>query len=69
MMQVAPAPTQIYERCPCDGCPHAVRCRQGLACAAFESFINFGGRRWRAEPKNPSAGVYARVFGRATALA
>ena len=34
----------------------------GLACEAFALFVSVGGRRWRKEPREPSAEIYARIF-------
>ena len=52
----------VFEESPCELCPHVARCRCGLACAAFESFLQHGGRRWRTEPREPSADIYRRIF-------
>jgi hypothetical protein len=53
-----------FEPAPCDGCARAERCAaKTLACAAFESFVVYGGTRWRGiERRCPSAAIYARVF-------
>ena len=48
---------------PCLGCEHRARCRSGLACAAFQSYYNFGGRRWRKMPREPSAKMFKKIFG------
>ena len=54
----------IFEPCPCDGCASAPRCAaKTQACAAFESFVVYGGRRWRGiEARSPSAAMYVRIF-------
>jgi hypothetical protein len=51
-----------FEVPPCLCCPHVARCRAGQACAAFSSFVAFGGRRWSAEKREPSATLYRRIF-------
>lgn len=52
----------VFEESPCELCPHAARCRQGLACAAFESFARYGGRRWRSQARSPSRELFAKIF-------
>lgn len=48
---------------PCDLCPLAAECRYRLeACEQFRSFVMYGGRRWRSEPRLPSAEIYAKVY-------
>jgi hypothetical protein len=44
----------VFEPAPCEDCPLIARCRSGQACAAFESFILYGGRRWQAEAREPT---------------
>jgi hypothetical protein len=47
----------------------AVRGRaRGLACEAFALCVNDGGRRWRNEPREPSAEIYATIFRDGTRL-
>ena len=73
MSAVEPARADwVFEPCPCECCPHALRCAaKTQACAAFESFVLYGGRRWRGiEARSPSAAMYARIFqGAVTSLA
>ena len=52
----------VYEAAPCEDCPHIARCRGGQACAAFQSFVVHGGRRWTAEPRVPSRAHYVSIF-------
>jgi hypothetical protein len=52
----------VFDESPCELCPLIARCSQGQACAAFESFIRYGGRRWRTEAREPSVELYARIF-------
>jgi len=48
---------------PCDLCLLAAQCRApSQACEQFKSFVMFGGRRWRTEPREPSAEIYAKVY-------
>jgi hypothetical protein len=48
---------------PCDACPLAARCRdEKLACEQFRLFYRRGGKRWKSEPREPSAQIYRRVF-------
>jgi hypothetical protein len=54
-----------FEESPCEALfPHIARCgAQLLACAAFHSFIQHGGRRWRGELREPSAEAYRKIYG------
>jgi len=52
----------VFEAAPCEDCPNAALCRGGHACRAFESFIAHGGRRWAAEPREPSKRTYEQIF-------
>jgi hypothetical protein len=52
----------VWEEAPCELCPHAGRCRRGAACAAFESFVRYGGHRWRNELREPSRVLYRQIF-------
>jgi hypothetical protein len=52
---------------PCEGCPHADRCREGLACRALELFINVG--RFSAyAPRQPSRPIYQKLYPEAAAV-
>jgi hypothetical protein len=51
-----------YEAAPCELCPNAALCRGGLACRQFESFVAHGGRRWAAQPRDPTPAIYAQIF-------
>jgi hypothetical protein len=46
---------------PCEGCPHAVRCRDGLACAALQLFVQTG-RISEIAPRQPTRQIYERLF-------
>jgi len=52
------------EPSPCDGCAQSGACAaKTLACAAFASFVDYGGAKWRGiEARSPSAAMYARIF-------
>ena len=53
---------------PCETCALAAHCRvQLVACAAFESFCNYGGRRWRSEAREPSRRIYDKLFAESVA--
>ena len=51
----------FIEQHVCDGCPHAPRCAQGLACAAMAVFVARGTIS-KVAPRQPSAAIYARLF-------
>ncbi len=52
-----------FEESPCETCQLVSQCRaQQLACDAFKSFVTYGGRRWRAEPRVPNAELYAKIY-------
>ena len=55
-------PTVVEEH-PCDPCQHSARCAAGLACAALQLFINTG-RVSAVAPRQPSAAIYARIYGK-----
>lgn len=60
--RVAPKALEIPDESPCELCPMAATCRAGdLACAQFASFVNYGGRRWRSEPRVPTAAIFAGI--------
>jgi hypothetical protein len=52
-----------FEPSPCESCPNAALCRGGMTCAAFLSFVTFGGRQWSAEGREPDRVIFARLFG------
>jgi hypothetical protein len=53
----------LLDESPCDLCPHRARCRdEQLACEQLEVFTEFGGRRWRQVPREPSREIYGRIF-------
>ena len=52
----------VIERHPCDPCQHSTRCAQGLACTALLLFIE-SGRISDVAPRQPSAAIYARIYG------
>jgi hypothetical protein len=52
----------LFEAEPCLGCPHRAMCSAGMSCAQFESFVTYGGRKWRQERRQPSAESFRRVF-------
>lgn len=52
----------VIERHPCDPCQHSARCASGLACSALQLFIN-SGRISAAAPRQPTAAIYARIYG------
>jgi hypothetical protein len=45
---------------PCEGCRHADRCREGLACRASELWVQTG-RYSAVAPRQPSAEIYERI--------
>jgi hypothetical protein len=45
----------------CDGCCHADRCREGLACRALGVFVNTG-RVSAAAPRQPSRAIFEKLF-------
>lgn len=52
-----------FDEPPCMLCPLVARCRANLeACEQFESFVRFGGRRWRKEGRIPSVEIYAEIY-------
>jgi hypothetical protein len=56
-------PDPVFESSPCECCPLAAQCRaELLACEQFRSFVMFGGRRWRKEPRAPSAQIFEKIF-------
>jgi hypothetical protein len=67
-MQVAPTVeldsiTWMSCESPCDNCPLTARCRdEKLACAQFRLFYRRGGKKWKTEPREPSARIYRLVF-------
>ena len=49
---------------PCAGCAHAQVCAAGLACEAFEMFVDLAdARRWLAAPREPTREIYLQTFG------
>jgi hypothetical protein len=53
----------MLDESPCETCPHIAKCSVGgLACEAFALFVSHGGRRWRKEPREPSAEIYNRIY-------
>jgi hypothetical protein len=53
----------VIDESPCELCTSAARCRLRLeACEQFKSFVMFGGRRWRSEPREPSAEIFAKIY-------
>jgi hypothetical protein len=49
---------------PCDDCPHRARCATGEACEQYRGFVHGRSRsRWSAASRQPSAAIYAAVFG------
>jgi hypothetical protein len=53
----------IIDPPPCECCELAARCRANSeACEQFHSFVVFGGRRWRTEPREPSTEIYGKIF-------
>lgn len=53
----------IVDAHPCDECEHRARCAQGFACSALQLFIE-SGRISDAAPRQPSAAIYARIYGK-----
>jgi len=51
----------MIEQHPCQDCEHSARCAAGLACAALQLFIKTG--RISAAPRQPTAKVYALIYG------
>lgn len=51
------------ESSPCDVCAHRPACARGLACSDFLHFCNTGQRRGYSEQREPSARLYAQLFG------
>jgi hypothetical protein len=45
--------TATFDEAPCELCSHAAVCKTGNACPAFDAFVQFGGRRWRALARVP----------------
>jgi hypothetical protein len=66
-------PDPAFDEPPCELCPHIAKCRGRLigakrigqlACERFADFVMVGGRHWRGiEAREPSAKIYAEVFG------
>jgi hypothetical protein len=52
---------------PCDGCRHADRCSDGLACVALELFANTG-RFSASAPRQPSRDIFKRLYPEAAAV-
>jgi hypothetical protein len=52
----------VIEEHVCDGCLHAERCAQGLACAALQLFVSTG-RISAAAPRQPSRQIFEKLFG------
>ena len=53
----------VIDESPCELCANFARCRHRLeACEQFRSFVMYGGRRWRSEPREPSVEIYAKVY-------
>jgi hypothetical protein len=52
---------------PCEGCRHADRCRERLACRALELFVN-SGRASEFAPRQPSRAIYQRLYPEAAAV-
>ena len=52
---------------PCEGCSHADRCREGLACRSLELFVNTG-RFSAVAPRQPSRALYLRLYPEAAAV-
>jgi hypothetical protein len=52
---------------PCDDCPKAERCRQGLACSALSLFVNTG-RISDVAPRMPDRTTYLRLYPEAAAV-
>jgi hypothetical protein len=52
---------------PCVDCHHAARCgSESLACEQFAQFVKAGAsQRWRLMPRQPSAAIFAALFGEA----
>jgi hypothetical protein len=47
---------------PCDGCRHADRCHEGLACRALELWVQTG-RLSAYAPRQPDRRIYERLYG------
>ena len=43
----------MLDESPCELCPHAAVCKTGAVCPAFDAFVDYGGRRWRALARVP----------------
>ena len=49
-----------FTESPCETCQHIIRCRSGLACAAFEQFAML--HPWRSHPREPSQATFERLY-------
>jgi hypothetical protein len=58
------APAALTERCPCDGCRHAARCKaQLLSCEAFTMYVHSESeKRWRLAPRAPTSARYQALL-------
>jgi hypothetical protein len=54
-----------FKERPCEtNCLFVRHCRQHrLACSRFQSFVAFGGRKWRAETETlPTVEIYSKIY-------
>lgn len=47
----------------CEGCPHLTNCaKQNMACEQFAHWQDVGGKAWKKLRREPSRGIYNRIF-------